>query len=123
MFAPMKYRPSAKAMAAAATTSPTRRGVQKECTRAILCPSEPRSEEMLGVRLLRVPQLVRRTDLDDAAIVQHRDHVADVEGAADVVADHHARHAQLLARSDDHVVDAFGGEGIEAGGRLVVERS
>src|SRR3954468_2008715 len=121
MLAPMKYRPSAKAIAAAATTSPTRRGVQKECTRAILCPSEPCSEEMLGVRLLGVPQLLRRTDLDDAAVVQHRYHVADVERAADVVADHHARDAELLARSDDHLVDALGGERVEAGGRLVVE--
>src|SRR5256885_11244432 len=107
MLAPMKYRPSAKAAAAAATTRPTRRGVQKECTRAILCPSEPCSEEMLGVRLVAVPQLLRRTHLDDAPVVEHCHHVADVERAADVVADDHARDSQLLARSDDHVVDAL----------------
>src|SRR5438874_6051656 len=111
----------AKAPTAMKTTSPTRRGVQKECTRAILCPSEPRSEEMLGVRLLGESQLLRRAYLDDASVVQHRHHVADVERAADVVADHHARHSELLAGPDDHVVNALRRERVEAGGRLVVE--
>src|SRR2546430_3713104 len=112
----MKYSPRPNATAAAATTRPTRRGVQKDCTEAILCPPEPGGEEMPGVRLLAVAHFLRRSFLDDAAVVQHRDVIGDVEGGPDVVADDHARHAQLRSRADDHLVHALGGERVEAGG-------
>ena len=63
----------------------------------------------------------RRAFPDDAALVDHRDAVADAARAGHVVGDRHRRAAQPLHAIDDQPVDHRAHDRVQPGGRLVEE--
>ncbi len=66
------------------------------------------------------PDLRHRPDLANDALVEHGDPVADGERAAHVVGDHETGHAEIPGSNHELVHDRRR-DGIEPGGRLVVE--
>ena len=71
----------------------------------------------------RGQQFAGRPAGHDAPVEQHADAVADAEGGGHVVGDDHRGHAEVVGGPADHVVDVLGGDGVEAGGRFIVEQN
>ena len=66
--------------------------------------------------------LVRRTALPHATLVQHGDAGADAPRGAQIVRDDDARHTELLLHPQHEVVNDRGRDGIKTGRRLVVQQ-
>src|SRR5262249_2761297 len=82
------------------------RSLTTACTRyAIALAVEPGLQKLLDERVLALAQLGRCRVLDDVAVVQERDFVGHPQRRGDVVADDHARDAEVLLRGEDHFVD------------------
>src|SRR3989442_460045 len=79
------------------------------------------ADELLDDGIPRPPDRLRRSDLDDPAVVQHRHRIGDPEDLGDLVAHHHRGEAEAPVEILDEPVDAVHEDGIEPGRRLVEE--
>src|ERR1700680_165214 len=68
-----------------------------------------------------VLDLVHRPHLTDLAFEQHRDSRSNRIGASHVVGNDNARYAELLPHADHQLIDDGTGDGIQSGGRLIIQ--
>ncbi len=79
-----------------------------------------RAQQRIGVGMpRRAEQLEHVRGLDDAAGIHHRDPVGDLGDHAEIVGDHHDRHAELALERQKQVEDLRLGRDVERRGGLV----
>src|SRR3984893_5510330 len=76
-------------------------------------------DELLDDRFRRAAHRLGRADLDDRAVVEHRDPVRDLEDLRDLVAHHDRGEPALAVQVHDQMVDRVDQDRIQAGGRLL----
>ena len=85
-------------------------------------PAGREREEGADVGVVARPEFVGRACEGNATFGEERDLVGEAEDASHVVADDDLGDSELLAGLDQHVVDGFDEDGVEAGGRFVAEQ-
>ena len=77
--------------------------------------------ELMDIGILGILDLVDRPDLDNAAVIEHRNAVGHLEGAHHVVRHHHGGHAEFALHIENEVVDDVARDGVQTRRRFIVK--